>query len=462
MGSFQQHRAVLRTTRLLVVSAGDDEDLRDAGPRKSISAVLVTTHALDADNAASIFYTVDVHEKLRWGGLNSLMKRAHRMRFMPVLITLLLVVMMAVPAMSMAAAPTVPLGRTEHFAVLAGTTITNTGSTVISGDAGGDIGVSPDSAITGFPPGTFSGTSHSNDALAIGAQTDWVTAYNNAVGRPVTAYEPVALGGLTLGPGHYRSGSGSGGAFQITGTLTLDANWDTNAVFIFDSASDLTVNSGSVVRLIRGARFCRVFWPVVSSATLNTGSKFVGHILASTSIEVLTGATVQGQLLAHTGAVTLQSNIVNNGSCATELPVIHITKTVAPKALTSGPGWVTYSYIVTNPGTVALSNVSVTDDKVGSVTYVSGDTNHDKLLQPSETWTYTARVHLTATTKNIAVARGSGNGATATATSIVTVVVAGELLPNTATPWYNILLAGAVLALIGAVGFWRTTRKIYD
>jgi type VI secretion system secreted protein VgrG len=420
--------------------------------------VRVTTHALDGDNAVSILYTADVHEKFGRGGLNSLMKRANRMRFVPALITLLLVVMMAVPAMSMAAAPTVPLGRTEHFAVLAGTTITNTGPTVISGDAGGDIGVSPGSAITGFPPGTFSGTSHSNDALAIGAETDWVTAYNNAVGRPVTAATPVDLSGLTLGPGVYSSG----GALSITGTLTLDGHGDSNSVFILKSDSTLILNSGSAVRLINGARFCRVFWPVASSATLDTGSTFVGHIFAVTDISVKTGATVQGQLLAQNGEVTLDTNRITNGSCATELPVIHITKTVAPKALTSGPGWVTYSYIVTNPGTVALSNVSVTDDKVGSVTYVSGDTNHDKLLQPSETWTYTARVHLTATTKNIAVARGSGNGATATATSVVTVVVAGELLPNTATPWYNILLAGAVLALIGAVGFWRTTRKIYD
>jgi len=446
------------------VSAGDDEDLRDAGPRKSISPVRVTTHALDGDNAVSILYVVDVHEKFGRGGLSSLMNRANRMRFVPALIMLLLVVMMAVPAMSMAAEATVNLGTTAGFAVLAGSTITNTGPTTITGD----VGLYPGSAFvdTGV---TLHGARHIDDAVAEQAQTDLVTAYNDASGRALTPgpLKPVELGGLTLGPGVYSSG----GVFGITGTLTLDARGDPEAVFIFKSTATLITASRSVVRLVNGARFCRVFWVVPSSATLGANSTFVGHILALTDIHVFTGATVEGQLLAQTeGEVTLAANTITNVPCASTR-AIHIAKTASPTALTAGPGWVTYTYRVTNPGTFVLSGVTVTDNKVSPVTYVSGDVNKDKLLQPGETWIYTARVNLKATTTNTATARGSAAGGTVTATAVTTVVVAGELLPNTAagellpntaTPWYNVLLAGAVLALIGAVGYWRTTRKIYD
>lgn len=151
-------------------------------------------------------------------------------------------------------------------------------------------------------------------------------------------------------------------------------------------------------------------------------------------------------------------------------------------ALTSGPGPVAYTYVVTNPGTVALSSVSVTDDKVISVDYVSGDVNADNLLQTSETWIYTGRMDLNATTTNTATAKGSANGVTATDTAFATVVVTptvpggnvtptgtggnvtttvtGGQLPKTATPWYNVLLAGAALILLGAVG-WKS-RKRYE
>lgn len=386
------------------------------------------------------------------------MRTPSRTPFAASLVILALVVMMAAPASSMAAEPTVPLGTTSRFAILAGTTITNIGATVISGDAGGDIGVSPGSAITGFPPGILSGARHSNDAIAIQAMTDWVTAYNNAVGRPVTAITGVDLGGLTLGPGVYTSN----GALSITGTLTLDAGGDPEAVFIFKSDSTLTANSGSVVNLINGAKFCRVFWPVVSSATLETGSKFAGHIFAVTSITAKTGATVQGQLLAQNGAVTLDSNTIVNGPCADSL-FIHVTKTPSPTALT-GPGSVTYTYRVSNPGLLPLTGLTVTDDKLGLATYVSGDTVlNPGQLDPSETWVYTAATTLAATTTNIVTVRASQTGTTTVVVDYAsaTVAVAGRLLPNTATPWYTLLLAGVVLTLLGAAGYWMTTRKIH-
>ncbi|WP_084117130.1 ice-binding family protein [Alkalibacter saccharofermentans] len=233
------------------------------------------------------------------------------------LILALSLILLLMPASVVASEPTVGLGTTESFAVLAGTTITNTGSTVISGDAGGNIGVSPGSSVTGFPPGTVQdGTIHLNDAEAIQAQADLVTAYNDAAGRPVTSdMTGQDLGGMTLTPGVYFFSSSA----QLTGTLTLDAQGDPEAVFIFQIGSTLTTASNSRVSLINGAQYCRVFWQVGSSATLGTSTEFVGHIFALTDITANTNATVQGQLLARNGAVTLDSNTITNGTC-TDVP----------------------------------------------------------------------------------------------------------------------------------------------
>lgn len=368
---------------------------------------------------------------------------------MGLLLGLSAVAMMALPAIAVAAEPTVNLGTTAGFAVLAGSTITNTGPTTITGN----VGLSPGSAYvnTGV---TLIGTTHIADAVAVKAKSDLVTAYNDAAGRPVSAAVPVDLGGLTLGPGVYNSG----GVLSITGTLTLDAHGDPDAVFIFQSSATLITASDSHVRLINQARFCRVFWVVPSSATLATNSSFAGHIFALTDIHVQTGATVEGQLLARNGEVTLDTNLITNVVCAAAR-VIHITKTATPNSLT-GPGTVTYTYTVTNPGTVEFSDVTVTDNMVSPVTYVSGDVNADGLLQPGETWIYTATATITATTTNVAVVSGTAAGVVTTGTATARVVVAGALLPNTATPWYNLLLAGVALTFLGAVGWF--TRKTYE
>lgn len=386
------------------------------------------------------------------------MKIFKKVRFVSLVLTLLLVVMMAVPATSMAAQPTVDLGSTASFAVLAGETITNTGPTTISGD----VGLFPGTAFTGQASATVNGAVHINDAVAGVAKNDLVTAYNDAAGRTPVTIIPTELGGTTLNPGVYASESGT---FQITGTLTLDAQGDPDGVFIFKTDSTLVTASASNVNLINGARFCRVFWKVGSSATLGTDSHFAGHIFALTSIAAQTGATVQGQLLARNGEVTLDSNTITNGLCnAATVPGIQITKSASATALTSGPGSVTYTYKVTNPGTNPLSNVVVTDDKLSPVTYVSGDANSDGLLQPGETWVYTGAMRLTATTTNTATATGSSGETTATDTASVRVVVStvtGGQIPKTATPWYNALVAGTALMLLGAMGYWRTTRRIH-
>ena len=238
-------------------------------------------------------------------------------RFISLLSILLLVVLMAVPALAGIVQPTVNLGTTSTFAVLAGETITNTGPTKISGslpEGGGNVGVSPGSEFTHQADVTMTGWQvYIADAVALQAQADLKHAYDDAAGRtPFTTINP-ELGGTTLFPGIYRSDSG----FQITGTLTLDAQGDPDAVFVFQSGSTLITASDSHVKLIGDARYCRVFWKVTSSATLGTNSYFVGHIFALTSIAANTGATVQGQLLARTGSVTLDSNTITNGICET-------------------------------------------------------------------------------------------------------------------------------------------------
>jgi Ice-binding-like/Domain of unknown function DUF11 len=383
------------------------------------------------------------------------MKTFGRSQSVPLLLTLFLVVMMAAPATGMAAQPPVNLGTTASFAVLGGQTVTNTGASVLTGD----LGVSPGSSITGFPPGIVNApyAIHANDGVANQAQLDLTTAFNDAAGRtPFTDLSGQDLGGMTLKRGIYRFSSSA----QLTGTLTLDAEGDPDAVFVFQIGTTLTTASNAVVRPINGARFCRVFWKV-DSATLGTGTTFLGHILALTTITANTGASVQGQLMARNGAVNLDTNVITNDICLTLRP-LRITKTASPTSL-SGPGNVTYTYTVSNYGAEPLSGVVVVDDKLGTLTRTSGDTNSDNILQASETWIYTVTTTLSASTTNVATVTGNlPSGAPVTGTATVTVpvrTVAGGRIPNTATPWYNILLVGVALTLIGAAGWWTATRK---
>jgi hypothetical protein len=242
------------------------------------------------------------------------MKRSNRFKI-PALILPILMIMISTSAIVLAQQAPVNLGTTSTYAVMAGTTITNTGTTVINGDAGGDVGLYPGSDFTGQSTITMSGALHINDTEVIQATTDLIAAYDDAAGRTPATLIPEELGGTTLTPGVYYSTEGS---FLITGTLTLDAQNDPEGVFVFLTTTTLITEDNSSIDLINAARYCRTFWKVGSSATLGVNSHFVGHLFALTSITANTGASIQGQLLARNGAVTLQANTIMNGLCADE------------------------------------------------------------------------------------------------------------------------------------------------
>jgi hypothetical protein len=241
----------------------------------------------------------------------------------------------------------VGLGTATSFAVLAGAAVTNTGPSVISGD----LGVSPGTAVTGFPPGVVTnGTVHSADAVAAQAQADLTTAYNDAAGRTPRDAVPPDLGGLTLLPGVYNRATTMG----LTGTVTLNAQGNPNAVFIFQAGSSLITASNSTVALMNGASPCNVYWQVGSSATLGTNTTFIGSILALTSATVQTGTTVNGRVLARNGQVSLDTNTITRPNCAA-IPPGGTTPPIVIPPITTPPiviGPVTVPPITVPPITV--------------------------------------------------------------------------------------------------------------
>lgn len=250
-----------------------------------------------------------------------------------------------------AVATPVPLGTADSFAVLAGGGITNTGPTTIDGDVGTD----PTPSIIGQGSITLlgAGAYHQADAVSLQAQTDLVTAYDNAAGQARDADSGAELGGKTLVPGVY----GTDSALGLTGTVTLDGQGNTDGVWVFQAGSLITASSSSVA-LINGAQACNVYWQVGSSTALGTSTSFVGTIMSLTTITATTGATIQGRLLARNGAVTLDTNTVSRPSCGTAPP------TSAPP--TSGTPSSETSTTNTSPSETSMTeqssiNVSVTE-----------------------------------------------------------------------------------------------------
>lgn len=226
------------------------------------------------------------------------------------------------------AATTVDLGSANSYAVLAGTTVTNTGSSVIKGD----VGLSPGTSVTGFPPGNVSGTINAANASSLAAQTSDVAAYGVVMNAtPANTVASGTLGGTTLLPGDYHNST-----LSLNGTMTLNGNDDPNSIFIFQSDSTLVTGSSSKVLLENGAQACNVYWQVGSSATLGTTTDFSGTILALTSATLNTGASVNGRILAQTGAVTLDSNNITVPTCAASSTSATTTTTSGTTATTSG------------------------------------------------------------------------------------------------------------------------------
>ena len=271
-------------------------------------------------------------------------------------ITILFVAFSMQPA---GASPTaVGLGTASTYSVLAGSTVTNTGSSTLSGD----LGLSPGTLITGFPPGNAAGTTHATDAAAAQAQTDLTTAYLNAAGQPSTSTVTALTNGTTLTPGVYTASS----SLSVAGVITLDAGGNADAVFIFQAGSTLTTGSSSSIVLTGGAQACNVFWQVGSSATLGTSTSFVGTIMALTSATLNNGASVTGRVLARNAAVTLDNNVINVPTCLS--PTTTTT--------TSGATTITTTSVATTTTTTSGATTTTTVPKGSPGTGEGGTAGH--------------------------------------------------------------------------------------
>lgn len=292
-------------------------------------------------------------------------QRTHALRVPVTLLAVgaLSVIGAALPAF--AVGTTIGLGTAASYSVLGGETVTNTGPSNLQSD----LGVAPGTEIVGFPPGEVGGATHAGDAQALQAKSDLTTAYNNAAGQASDAAVGAELGGQVLTPGVYTASSST----QITGTLTLDAQGDPDAVFIFQVGSALTAASNSRVILLNDAQSCHVFWQVGSSATIGTSADFVGTILALTSITVNSGADVEGRALARNGAVTLDNNRFTDVRCATTststptsstptaTSTASVTPTGSPAVTPTGPGTATQPPTPSDSASVLPTSLASTD-----------------------------------------------------------------------------------------------------
>jgi hypothetical protein len=267
------------------------------------------------------------------------MKILNKVKF--ILILLFIIVS---PSKAYAATSTVNLLTTDNFAVLAHTAISDVPTSAISGD----VGLTAGASITGLTCSEMTGTIYDSDSGYIGAcrvtnsakltqaETDLTTASSDASGRTPTSTLSTGdnqLGGQTLTSGVYAFGHAT--TANLTGTLTLDGQGDSNAVFIFQASSDLVTSSSSVVKLTNGTQACNVFWVVSSQATLGSSSTFIGTIMAGTSVVLNTGATLNGRALAHTAAVTLNKNTITKPTCVSPTSTPTPTSTTTSSSDTS-------------------------------------------------------------------------------------------------------------------------------
>jgi hypothetical protein len=288
----------------------------------------------------------------------------------------------ATPAWS-ATAPN--LGTAAAASVFAGSTVTNTGPTTLSGN----VDVYPGTAVTGFPPGLFGGTQYVGGPTggpANVAANDVTNAYLQVQAAPTTAVMNADLGGQSLTPGVYSASSG----LSLTGTLTLVG--DANSVFIFQAVSTLITSPGSRVILSGGVQACNVDWQVGSSATIATTTSFVGNILALASITMKTGATLQGRALARNGAVTLDDNTITSPTCNIASPTTSTTAVTPTTTTSTGSGATTTTV---RSGTTTPTTTAPTKPTTKPTT-TPGSTSRKS--SPSRTTTTVAGTGATTTT----------------------------------------------------------------
>jgi type VI secretion system secreted protein VgrG len=226
------------------------------------------------------------------------------------------------------------LGSAANFAVLGASAVTSTGDTVLNGD----LGVAPGTTITGFGPGLVNGTTYAGGAVAQQAQNDALADYNKLTGlAPSQNLSGQNLGGLTLTPGVYNFSS----LAQLTGTLTLNAEGNPNAQFVFQIGSALITAGGAAVVLKNDASALSVSWVIGSSATLGTGTDFIGNVLANQSITLNQGASLSGSAVALNGAVTLDDNDISDDDSISSVPEPNsgFAGTLVVALLGGGGGW---------------------------------------------------------------------------------------------------------------------------
>ncbi|MBK5298894.1 MAG: DUF3494 domain-containing protein, partial [Vicinamibacteria bacterium] len=249
------------------------------------------------------------------------------------------------------------LGTAGSYSVLAGSQVTNTGATTISGDVGISPGVGPVPHFTGFGTVTLGGAVHDADVAAANAQGDKNTAYG-ALDQGCMVTFPGAfkeLAGATLVPGVYCATS-----FHLTsGTLTLSGT--ASDVWIFKSSSDLIITGGAATSVVSPS--CDVWWRVVSSATFDANSSLIGNILADTSVTLAAGASLSGRALARTAEVTLSSNTISTCVAPAIPPALppSLAKGFSPASIAPG-GISTLTVTLSNPNTsVATLTAALTD-----------------------------------------------------------------------------------------------------
>jgi hypothetical protein len=322
----------------------------------------------------------------------------------------------------------VNLGTATPYGVLGASTVTNTGPSAITGD----LGLSPGTSLSGFPPGTNVGAVHVADAVADQAQIDLTTAYNVAASLTPSTTGLGDLVGLSLTPGVY-----SGQELSLSGDLTLAGS--ATSIWVFQAASTLITGSGSNIILTGGANACNVFWQVGSSATLGTSSSFVGTIMANQSITATTLATVSGRLLADNGAVTLDNNVITAPTGCNPAGTVSTSPTITSGAPTAtGVVGTPYAFTVTSAGT-PTATYAVTGSLPAGLRLNS--TTGAITGTPTTPGTYTFTIV-------------ASNGANPSASATYTIVISGARpaeLADTGADAASLGLLGALLLGAGTV-----------